>query len=768
MRLSPRSPRFHGFSALSLGLLSLTLGGEALAAKGLVIRTGPFPAASIAATQRASASALERSAKALLVEQIPEGNRADLGRASTIELSSGERVVKIPQIHQGLPVALRGVAVAFGANDAAQVISAALEADLPLTVTPQISAAEAARSASAKVGVDLDPARAELAVWPTPNGATLVWALDAPGFTTLPYLPVVLVDATTGEVVLRYNAVTSANQANVYPTNPSKSPSLAKVLLDVGSGQTRLQNDLVQSLNCIDTHKLKNNVHLCELLQIAIPDSKGEYLSVAPAADAAPEDAFAELSMFYHVNQAYKLFRSYQPGLVVEQGAIPTVSNLRFPDPDKLGDPKAPLLPFQNAFFTPQNPVFGVLFGINGGAMFFGQGPSRDYSYDGDVIYHEFTHAVVNATLKLVSTPHLDEYGVSYSPGGMNEALADFFSAALSGDPDVGEYAVKDLDPTLEAVRSLANPDACPTAIGGEVHQDATLFSGSLWDVRKTLSQAQQTDYDRAVFKAMNSSMSGDLAYEEFAKLILIAVEGSPLGKPVADALATAFTKRGLLPRCTRVLESTGEELSGPKDLKGIWFAPGTLTTGVKTMTGGYSPGVVQVHQKLPENPVKLTAKWRSVELNGGGGGLPGMDGTPFAPKLLVRFGAEPIKFTYQPPAATADVVLADAVKSATDYTVTVEIPKGAKDAYVMIGNTGESDGAYTALKLTVEAIAVETPPSSSSGGGSGSMPNDTPQPEESGGCGCTLPGQESGRAGAGIAALAAVGLFAARRRRRG
>lgn len=43
----------------------------------------------------------------------------------------------------------------------------------------------------------------------------------------------------------------------------------------------------------------------------------------------------------------------------------------------------------------------------------------------------------MHVTLKLTDTPHLDEYGVSLSPSAMNEGLADFFSAALSGDPDL-------------------------------------------------------------------------------------------------------------------------------------------------------------------------------------------------------------------------------------------------------------------------------------------------------------------------------------------
>ena len=72
----------------------------------------------------------------------------------------------------------------------------------------------------------------------------------------------------------------------------------------------------------------------------------------------------------------------------------------------------------------------------------------RDYSYDGDVIYHEFTHGVVDDTIKLQSF-HVDRYGVIDAPGAMNEGLADYFSSALAGDPDVGEYASGDISPTL-------------------------------------------------------------------------------------------------------------------------------------------------------------------------------------------------------------------------------------------------------------------------------------------------------------------------------
>src|SRR5262245_9285007 len=241
-------------SALSFGLSCVAVSTAALAeAPRLKLRTGRF----LASEKLSAPAALEKAARQLVVQEIPASAKADLGAATTIALTGGARIVKIPQVYRGLPVALRGVAVTFGADDAAELVSAALEDDLPGDISPQITASDAAKSAGAAAGFDMDPARAALAIWPTPDGGKLVWALSAPRLAPLPYQAVVVVDAKSGEVILKYNAVTTVNQAKMYPSNPTKSPALIDVTVPVGMGQTTLQNSLVQSQNCIDTHQLK-------------------------------------------------------------------------------------------------------------------------------------------------------------------------------------------------------------------------------------------------------------------------------------------------------------------------------------------------------------------------------------------------------------------------------------------------------------------------------------------------------------------------------
>ena len=285
---------FRRFSALSAALLSLTLAGVAVAAESsMAMRSGRFPINGVALGQRAPNVVLEKAAPAVAFEQVRWAHPVSFGTARTIELANGERVVKLPQVHQGLPVAMRGVAVTFG-DAAAKLITAKLEEDLPSSIIPAIDATSAAAAATLAARLTMDPTRAMLMLWPTADGAKLAWGVDAAAIPGLPYQPVVIVDAQTGEVILKYNAITSVNSAKVYPSNPVKSPGLIDVTLPVGAMDTSLQNELIVTKNCIDTHEtivvMGLEIHSCKLLQtVQKPDIAGDF-AVAPAGDTAPED----------------------------------------------------------------------------------------------------------------------------------------------------------------------------------------------------------------------------------------------------------------------------------------------------------------------------------------------------------------------------------------------------------------------------------------------------------------------------------------------
>ncbi|MCK6586946.1 MAG: MYXO-CTERM sorting domain-containing protein [Polyangiaceae bacterium] len=732
--------------------------------------------------ERAADATLDQAARSVIVEtSSARMSPLSLGASEVVSLPNGERVVKMRQMHKGVPVLLGGASVVFGKDDAAQRVLAKLIDDLPDDVTPAVSAAFAAEQAKKLTRLEADDTRAKLAIWTVGDESFLAWVVKPAAIPGFPFEPVLIFDAKTGELSQRFNAAVEA-MGNVYPTNPTKSPNLIQADLSLEVGATILKNARVESLNCVDKKTTKTinvgfpiQVHVCELEQSATPDGNGDFLLPA-AGDTEPEDPFSQVQMFYHTNRAYNTFLGFDPAFDVNPGdpaSLPVIANLRLPDFNdfaNIGNPNSPLVPFQNAFFSPGDQLFGQVFGTPGPAMYFGQGPVHDYAYDGDVVYHEFGHGVINATLQLVPTPHLDKYGVSVSNGGMNEGLADYFSAAIGGDPDIGEYAAKDFSASLSFIRSLANPDMCPTEIGGEVHQDATLFAGGLWDARVKLAEADAKAFDLAIYNALAKlPPPSDLGFEELAQEFVASVEAS-LGKPVADSLTAAFTARGVLPMCARVLEHPGGTINGPKDLQNLWFALGTQTIG--SQVKGYAPGVVQAHHALPERTNSMTVSIERVNISTGGG-LGGPMGTPFTPKLLVKFAADPITFSdFTPITPEGETQLVEMAEDNDTFSATVPVDESATDVHFMIVNEGQLDGAFTQMKLST--VQSPDPTGTGGAGGMGGMGGSASgtgggslDPSDDGGCGCSVPGAEDGPSAALV--LAAAGLAASLvRRRRG
>ena len=772
-------------ATLSAALVCLALNGTATAAAPpRLITHEVLSAASLASAkgERADDDRLDQAARSLISEKTSARmSPLSLGDSEVVALPNGGRVVKVRQTHKGVPVLLGGASVVFGRDDVPERVLTKLIDALPDDVTPAVSAAFAADQARKLTRLEAGSERAKLAIWTVADESFLAWVVKPQALPGVPFEPVLIIDAKTGEVVQRFNAAVEA-KGNVYPTNPLKSPGLIQADLDLEAGATILKNVRVESLNCVDKKTTKTinvgfplEVHVCELEQTATPDANGDFLLPA-VGNTEPEDPFSQVQMFYHTNRAYNTFLGYDAAFDVnpmEAGSLPVIANLRLPnfnDFANIGNPNAPLVPFQNAFFSPGDQLFGQVFGTFGPAMYFGQGPVHDYGYDGDVIYHEFGHGVVNATLQLVPTPHLDQYGVSVSNGGMNEGLADYFSAAIGGDPDIGEYAAKDFNASLPYIRSLANPDMCPTAIGGEVHQDATLFAGSLWDARVKLAEADAKAFDLAIYTALATlPPPTDMGFEELAMELVKSVEISALGKPVADSLTAAFTARGVLPSCSRVLEHKGLTLNGPKELQNLWFALGTQTIG--SQVKGYAPGVVQAHHALPDRTNSMTVSIERVQIQAGG--LGGQMGTPFTPKLLVKFAADPITFSdFTPITPEGETQLVDMTDDNDVFSATVPVVEGTKDVHFMIVNTGQLDGAYTQMKLTTVQSADPTTGVGGAGGGGGaggsgpgSGGGNNADPTEEGGCGCSVPGSEGGPSAALL--LAALGLAGSLVRRR-
>jgi hypothetical protein len=697
----------------------------------------------------------------------------------------GDVIVHMEQAHQGLPVIGRGAAVRLDAAGDPIVTAIDIEDNLPTSIVPSVSTTSAALVAGALSPVGAHRDDAHLVVWPMRSfggarSARLAYAVVPRVPAGIPFSPRIIVDAQTGKVIEARDMLQFA-KANMYTSNPTKSPQAAMLDFPIAPEGPNLSNPFVQSSNCIDNKTVKPidalgfkiNVHICDLVQVATADGAGDY-NYPPADQAgsaeSKKDEFSEVSMYYHSTKAYAFFRGLQgdpTAQVVVDKPLKVIANLQIPpgiatgNITAAGDPNKPLEPFSNAFFSPAGGQLGQLFqqlyGFNQGALWFGQGPSRDYAYDGDVVYHELGHAVVDKTLRLEAW-HADALGVIDSPGGMNEGLADYFSSAITGDPDMGEYASKDIS-VAPVIRTLDNKDKCPTAIVGEVHYDSTLFSGALWQARKSLaSDADRTKLDTALYKAMRTNAGrGDLGYEDLGKLFMTTLQTDfPAG---ATALDTAFKEHGIFPSCSRVLSfADGKAVKSPDSRIGF-VAPGTQALGLPDL----APGIIQIKAALPEKTGKVTITFSSLSSLGGGGGNPlGGNATPFTPIVLAKVGKT---ITWDGKSKEGhDAELKGEVTGSGTRTASIDLPEGATgDLYIQIANKGESDGQYDSVALAFTPRVGEEPPPPVDPG-----PKPTTTTTESG-CACNTPGSSGGNALPVGGILAGLGLLIGlgRRRRR-
>lgn len=765
------------------GLVCLTaLAPAAFAEPGLHL--APKTASHVRTVRVVDVEARARAALAR-VSPFAAAQRAALQATTTDRFGDGETIVRFEQTHHGLPVIGRGAAVRLSASGDEILTTIDLEEDLPSIV------AALAPAAAASIGARVAPGTitaddAHLVVWPLRGGGSrLAYAILPRIPAGLPTAPRVIVDAQTGKVIEARDLVLYS-KANVYEFNPTKTAEVGMrdLALTPSSSDGKLTNPFITSANCIDNKTtrplnvqgFKATVHVCDVEQLATANASGDYVYAptdSAGAMSARSDEFSEVSMYYHTAKAYDFFRTLQgdpEAQVVVDKPLRVVANLQIPAGIAsgnlllAGDPNTPLETFSNAFFSPAGgglgAIFQQLYGLKGGGLWFGQGPQRDYAYDGDVVYHELTHAVVDATLKLEAW-HVDARGAIDSPGAMNEGLADYFSSAITGDPDVGEYASKDLSQSSGVIRTLANNDACPAMVIGEVHFDSTLFSGALWQARTALVPADRGKFDAALYKAMRTNAGrGDLGYDDLAKLFAATLGTDfPAG---AAALDKAMTARGILPSCERILElKSGAAIRSVEPALGGFAAP-----GIQSIAGAeIAPGIFQVHVKVGPADGKLVVSFKGKASSGGGNPLGGQ-GTPFTPVALAKFG-KAITWTSARGMVSHDADKVVDMEAGTRTSATFDVPAGTTDVFLQIGNKGEADGTLDDVTVALEAkTAGVDPPVTTEP--PAAEPAQTPAAigESDNGCGCSTPGRSPTAPLTGLLAGIALAAAVVRRRR--
>jgi Zn-dependent metalloprotease len=113
--------------------------------------------------------------------------------------------------------------------------------------------------------------------------------------------------------------------------------------------------------------------------------------------------------------------------------------------------------------------------------------PDRDSSLDGDVVFHEYGHGISN---RLIGDGSTALQGTQ--SGAMGEGWSDYWACTINGDGAVGEYVVNSAVGIRRAAYTVPaaavhNSYADVCAGGCEVHNDGEVWAATLWDLRAQL-----------------------------------------------------------------------------------------------------------------------------------------------------------------------------------------------------------------------------------------------------------------------------------------
>ena len=122
--------------------------------------------------------------------------------------------------------------------------------------------------------------------------------------------------------------------------------------------------------------------------------------------------------------------------------------------------------------------------------LFTSPNPDRDSSVDGDVVFHEFGHGISN---RLIGNGSGALSGIQ--SGAMGEGWSDYWAITLNGDGAVGEYVTNNINGIRRTAYSVpaatvhdSYADVCFR--GCQVHADGEVWAATLWDLRTQLGAA--------------------------------------------------------------------------------------------------------------------------------------------------------------------------------------------------------------------------------------------------------------------------------------
>jgi Zn-dependent metalloprotease len=422
--------------------------GEGISEKRLKIRwtrrSGIRGMTKAIPSEPASGAPEEVATKFLSQNRQLLGIEREVGELKVAEFieSKGISHIRFQQVYQGLPVYGAEISVHVDNANQVQVVNGEYLTDLTLPRSIRekgpITKVQAIETAIHDLGEDTTlrgSATAEMIIYPVRD--QYVKAYKVTFSTSMPLGDwVYFINAENGKVIDSYNAMRFIlPQGSVYNSNPKQDPTVLTVELNRLDGSGKLQGTFAHIDNAAGEEAYSKD---------------GQFIY-------KPGDShFDEVMAYFHVDKVHIYFSN----LGFDGLKDPMKANVHVPDPETK-DPD-----YDNAFYSPED-----------NQLYFGHGKElNDLAKESAVIYHEYTHAVIDSI-----RPEIE--GTEGS--ALHEGYADYFGCSITDDPLIGEYAVEKIGEKY--FRDLTSNKKYPKDIQGEEHTDGEIWGSSCWDLRELL-----------------------------------------------------------------------------------------------------------------------------------------------------------------------------------------------------------------------------------------------------------------------------------------
>ena len=361
-----------------------------------------------------------------------------------------------------------------------------------------------------------------------------------------------IIDAHTGQVLGQHNRLMHAEPieggvdgtASIYEENPLTTRVPVDAILPYLDESGFLRGDFIDVLTYDGTTGVRVDSRQF--------DSFLKHNAFSPDYDFhyEPDDPrFDEANVYFHINRIHDYFKE---AFDFTERDSPLTVIVGYPG---FNEQNRRVLdgPMDNAFFSPfkQRLAIGSGTGRANGGL-------NNLARDADVLYHEYTHAVIDRITLLGQVP--DDFG-----DAMNEGYADYFASSFFNDPDMGEWSVN----RQSGMRNLNHSNRFPDNIyqpgtgAIEAHYTGLIWGGACWELRETIGQQVA---DQIVFNSLYFLPKDGSANFQIGLTALLQADESVFDSTHQEVIHQVFHDRGICEStgCPLVLgEKTRGSISG-------------------------------------------------------------------------------------------------------------------------------------------------------------------------------------------------------------